>query len=130
MQARAGGCPVQRPTARWRRGASGAPLVALAACGVLLVTGCRHPEPRPAFEDAAGAPAWRVLYGSGRARKGTVRAPECRVGVDGQQVCGHHCRTGRDGRVACAATPDGTCEVRPDGRAACVEPPPSAPALP
>ena len=94
---------------------------------ILLLLGglsaCSHaPSTAPAWD----GPSWAVLYGAqARPRAGGPRGPECRVQADGQQVCGHHCRTGRDGRVACAQGAEGRCEVGEDGRARCTESPPA-----
>jgi hypothetical protein len=102
------------------------------ACAVLLeglllgggLAACAQPR-AAAVPPPGDAPAWHVLYGTGtRRRPGALQGPECRLQADGQQVCGHHCRTGRDGKVACAATAEGTCEVGTDGRARCAGPAP------
>ena len=44
---------------------------------------------------------------------------ECKMGSDGQQVCGYNCKMGSDGHFACADTPDGVCAMGSDGRVTC-----------
>ena len=44
---------------------------------------------------------------------------ECRMGSDGQQVCGYNCRIGSNGHVYCASIPNGTCRMNSDGSFGC-----------
>lgn len=47
--------------------------------------------------------------------------PECKMGSDGNNVCGYHCQMGSDGKVACADTPDGKCSMSSNGRITCTK---------
>jgi hypothetical protein len=48
------------------------------------------------------------------------RAPECRMGSHGQNVCGYNCRMGSNGRFFyCASRPDGRCAMNSDGTFTC-----------
>lgn len=47
--------------------------------------------------------------------------PECKMGSDGQNVCGYDCQMGSNGRVYCADTPDGKCSFNADGTYTCTQ---------
>ncbi len=47
--------------------------------------------------------------------------PEC-VSASGRLVCGYHCATA-GAEVACAKTPDGTCDTAGPGKPVCFDPP-------
>lgn len=55
----------------------------------------------------------------GPAQQSVSNSPECRMGSDGQNVCGYNCMMGSDGHFACANTPDGVCAMGSDGRVSC-----------
>jgi hypothetical protein len=44
---------------------------------------------------------------------------ECRMGSDGQNVCGYNCRMGSDGHFYCASMPNGRCALNSDGSYTC-----------
>ena len=82
---------------------------------LLIVIACASQRAAPSDE-----PAWSVLYDG--QKRGRGEGNECRMGRDGKQVCGFHCRTGSDGVVKCARTEQGSCTIGADGRAACKDP--------
>ena len=45
--------------------------------------------------------------------------PECRMGSDGQQVCGYNCRMGSNGHFYCANRADGQCAFNSNGTFTC-----------
>jgi tetratricopeptide (TPR) repeat protein len=52
-------------------------------------------------------------------QKNIQRAPECRIGADGVQVCGYNCRMGTSGKFYCASTPLGQCAMSSNGTWTC-----------
>lgn len=83
---------------------------------LLLVLSCATQKSAPSESE----PTWRVLY-DGKKKTTSTSGNECRMGRDGKQVCGYHCRTGSDGIVKCAATPEGSCRWDGLGRATCTD---------
>jgi hypothetical protein len=56
----------------------------------------------------------------GRGHSGRSQAPtECRMGTDGQNVCGYHCQMGTNGHIYCSATPNGHCAMNSNGTFSC-----------
>jgi hypothetical protein len=47
------------------------------------------------------------------------QVPECKAGMDGIKVCGYHCKQGTNGRMYCAAKPEGECTQNSDGTFSC-----------
>lgn len=51
----------------------------------------------------------------------SAEEPECKLQSNGTNVCGYHCKTGSNGRVYCADTPDGQCAMNSDGTYSCTQ---------
>jgi len=78
------------------------------------------PAPTPAPVVVAPSP-WGVTVSTPSVSIGFGGAPppQCRMGTDGQNVCGYNCRMGTNGHMYCAATPDGRCAMNTDGTFTC-----------
>lgn len=76
---------------------------------------------------ALGCSATANSAQTGTGAEGTTQStasaeePECKMGSNGQNVCGYHCEMGSNGRVYCADTPDGKCSFNSDGTYTCTQ---------
>jgi len=80
-----------------------------------------YPQAAQVPPPAATGPAFSVSVPGLALAVGSPSYPpsDCRLGSDGQRVCGYDCRVGSDGRVYCASTPDGSCRMNSDGSFSC-----------